>query len=239
MVNTILFDLDGTLLPFVQEEFIRAYFKALVRRLSPMGYEGEKLVAAIWKGTNAMIANDGSRTNRQVFWESFVGDLGVAAMALESILDDFYIRDFDGVRSVLRRPADRRELLLSLRRRGYGVVLATNPIFPAVAVGTRLNWAGLAADDFDYVTTYENSRYSKPELGYYRHILDQIGRRPEECLMVGNNPVDDMSALKLGLEGYLVTDFLEDPAHTPLEAFRRGSFQELEAFLGALPAVER
>lgn len=237
MVNTILFDLDGTLIPFVQEEFIRAYFKALVRRLAPMGYDGEKLVSAIWKGTGAMIANDGSRTNRQVFWESFTGDLGMAAMALESILENFYARDFDGVRSVLRRQADRHGLMAGLRQKGYGLVLATNPIFPAVAVATRMSWVGLAADDFDYVTTYENSRYSKPELGYYRNILNQIGRSPEECCMVGNNPVDDMSALKLGLEGYLVTDFLEDPANTPLEAFRRGSFQELEAFLSALPEV--
>ncbi len=235
MVNTILFDLDGTLIPFVQEDFIRAYFRALVRRLAPLGYDGEKLVAAIWKGTSAMIANDGSRTNRQVFWESFTGDLGVAAMALDSILEDFYTRDFDGVRSVLRRPADCHGLIRALRQKGYGVVLATNPIFPAVAVGTRLSWVDLAADDFDYVTTYENSRYSKPELGYYRNILNQIGRRPEECLMVGNNPVDDMSALKLGLEGYLVTDFIEAPPNTPIEAFRKGSFQELEAFLAALP----
>ena len=51
MLNTILFDLDGTLLPFVQEEFIRAYFKALLSRLIPMGYDGEKVSAALWKGT--------------------------------------------------------------------------------------------------------------------------------------------------------------------------------------------
>ena len=35
MVNTILFDLDGTLIPFVQEEFIRAYFKACLLYTSP------------------------------------------------------------------------------------------------------------------------------------------------------------------------------------------------------------
>ena len=58
MLNTILFDLDGTLLPFVQEEFIRAYFKALLSRLIPMGYDGEKLSAALWKGTMAMIGNE-------------------------------------------------------------------------------------------------------------------------------------------------------------------------------------
>ena len=32
MLTTILFDLDGTLAPFAQDEFIRVYFKALVSR---------------------------------------------------------------------------------------------------------------------------------------------------------------------------------------------------------------
>ena len=30
MYNTILFDLDGTLAPFLQDEFIRVYFEASV-----------------------------------------------------------------------------------------------------------------------------------------------------------------------------------------------------------------
>ena len=42
MLNTILFDLDGTLAPFNQDEFIRAYFGALTRRLAPMGYNGRE-----------------------------------------------------------------------------------------------------------------------------------------------------------------------------------------------------
>ena len=58
MLDTILFDLDGTLAPFMQDDFVRLYFKALVRRLAPMGYDGEKLLAALWRGVDAMVAND-------------------------------------------------------------------------------------------------------------------------------------------------------------------------------------
>lgn len=238
MLNTILFDLDGTLAPFMQDRFIQAYFKALIRRLAPMGYDGEKLVAALWKGTNAMVANDGSATNRQVFWELFTKELGIGVLSLESILDDFYARDFDAVRSILGEQADRSALIRRLRDRGYGLILATNPIFPTVAVETRLHWVGLCGEDFDQVTTYENSRYCKPNLDYYRAILAAAGREPGECLMVGNNPVDDMSALRLGLEGYLVTDYLENPDHLPIDGYRRGSFRELEDFLDSLPALK-
>ena len=237
MLNTILFDLDGTLAPFMQDEFIHAYFRLLIQRLTPMGYDGEKLIQALWKGVAAMIQNSGEQTNRQVFWEMFTGELGIQALALESILDDFYTREFDGARSVLRGNADRSALTRSLREKGYGLVLATNPIFPASAIETRLGWVGLAGSDFDYVTTYENSRRSKPNPGYYRDILAQIGKEGENCLMIGNNPVDDMAAREVGLEVYLVTDCIENPDGLPVDGFPHGSFRELEAALAKLPQI--
>ena len=237
MLNTILFDLDGTLLPFWQDDFIHTYFEALVACAAPMGYDGKQLIDAVWKGTAAMVTNSGSVTNRQAFWEVFTRELGIAAMALESILNDFYAREFDAVRSVLREPADHSQLIAGLRRKGYQVILATNPIFPAVAVATRLGWVGLTEGDFDYITTYENSRHSKPNPDYYRDILEHIGRRPEECLMVGNNPVDDMAAVQAGLSGYLVTDYIENPDGLPVDAYPHGTFQTLVHQLDRLPVL--
>jgi len=237
MLNTILFDLDGTLLPFLQDDFVRTYFAALVKRVAPMGYDGDKLIAAIWKGTAAMTANDGRGTNRQVFWEQFTQELGIAAMALENILEDFYTREFDTVREVLREPADRVQMIRSLQEKGYSLVLATNPVFPESAVETRLGWAGLTMEDFNYITTYTNCRRSKPNPDYYRDILVHIGREPEECLMVGNNPVEDMSALKAGLSGYLVTDYIENPGGLPIDSYVHGTFHELESYLSGLPIL--
>ena len=138
---------------------------------------------------------------------------------------------------VLRENADRSVLIRSLREKGYGLVLATNPIFPATAIETRLGWVGLAGSDFDYVTTYENSRRSKPNPGYYRDILAQIGREGENCLMIGNNPVDDMAAREAGLEVYLVTDCIENPDGLPVDGFPHGSFRELEEALAKLPQI--
>ena len=237
MYNTILFDLDGTLAPFLQDEFVRAYFQLLLRRLVPMGWDGDSLIRALWAGVDAMIRNDGAAVNRQAFWEAFTQELGIAAMALESILNDFYAREFDAVRSVLREPADHSRLIGGLRQKGYQVILATNPIFPAVAVATRLGWVGLSEEDFDYITTYENSRRSKPNPDYYRDILEHIGREPGECLMIGNNPVDDMAAVQAGLSGYLATDYIENPGGLPVDAYPHGTFQALTQELERLPAL--
>lgn len=38
-LTTILFDLDGTLLPMNNDAFTKGYFKLLAARLAPLGYE--------------------------------------------------------------------------------------------------------------------------------------------------------------------------------------------------------
>ena len=67
-ITTVLFDLDGTLLPMDQEEFIKAYFGRLAAHMAPHGYEKEKLLKTIWASTGAMIQNGTDRTNEDVFW---------------------------------------------------------------------------------------------------------------------------------------------------------------------------
>ncbi len=237
MLDTILFDLDGTLIPFFQDDFIRAYFAALVHHMTPLGFDGETLVKAVWRGTNAMVANDGRVTNRQLFWEVFTHDLGIQALSLETHLEDFYLTDFDKVRSILREDADRSDLIRSLRRRGYQVILATTPIFPRVAVETRLAWVGLSGGDFDYITSYENCRHSKPNTAYYTDILDATGIPGENCLMIGNNPIDDMAAMDVGISAWLVTDYIENPQNVPIERYPHGNYARLEQILMALPEI--
>lgn len=46
-ITTVLFDLDGTLLPMDQDVFIKDYFGRLARKLAPYGYEPKKLIEAV------------------------------------------------------------------------------------------------------------------------------------------------------------------------------------------------
>ena len=66
--DTVLFDLDGTLLPFRQEDFVHDYFGRLVQKAMPLGFDKDTLVKAVWAGTGAMVENDGSKSNCQAFW---------------------------------------------------------------------------------------------------------------------------------------------------------------------------
>ncbi len=169
-MNTILFDLDGTLLPMEQKTFIENYFKRLVKRLAPFGYDKDALVKAVWAGTGAMVENDGKIPNSEAFWSCFEKILGEGARKTEPEFDDFYQNEFDLVKEVIGDYSGRYELIKLLKDRGYRIVLATNPLFPLVAVRTRLSWLGLSEEDFELITTYENCTSSKPNTAYYEDI---------------------------------------------------------------------
>ena len=118
-----------------------------------------------------------------------------------------------------------------MKDRGCRVVLATNPLFPAIATESRARWAGLDPADFERITTYENSRFCKPNPAYYREILESIGEVPENCIMVGNDVGEDMVAQTLGMQVFLLTDCLINKQNADISAYPRGNFADLLEFL--------
>lgn len=236
MIDTILLDMDGTLLPVDNDTFTRTYFKLLCAKVAPHGFAPEDFMRGLKHGMAFMIENDGSRTNCEAFWDGFTQLLGADARRIEPICDEFYSNEFNRVRDLLGINVNRRALTDMLRAKGYRLVLANNPMLPAPGTRSRLGWLGLAPDDFDLVTDYGNCTYCKPALGYYSEIFAKMGRTPEQCIMVGNSLTDDACAAQLGCEVYIVDDALEgDPAQ--LGNYRHGSFADFEAFAQALPAV--
>ena len=233
-VKMILFDLDGTLLPMDQDVFVKSYFSKLAARLAPLGYEPQTLMKAVWTGTGAMVKNDGRRRNEEVFWDVFAGIYGEKVKEDLPVFDDFYRKEFNEVQKDCGFNPRSAQIVNRLRERGFRVVLATNPLFPAVATHNRIRWAGLAPEDFELVTTYENSSYCKPNPDYYREILEKVGVSPRECVMVGNDVAEDMVAETLGMQTFLLTDCLINKNGADISAWPHGGFEELSAFLEAL-----
>lgn len=231
MRKTIFFDLDGTLLPMDQEVFTKAYFKRLAAKLAPYGYEPKALIDGIWAGTAAMIRNDGSCTNETAFWRCFTELFGEKAKTHIPVFEDYYYNEFQQVQTACGFTPHAKQLIDQLKLANYRLVLATNPIFPAIATESRIRWAGLCPADFEYFTTYENSCYCKPNPLYYKEILDKLGMNASDCIMVGNDADDDTAAAALGMDVFLLTDCLINKHNLDLNQYPHGDFRALAAFL--------
>jgi len=230
-ITTILFDLDGTLLPMDQDEFTKAYFALLAKKAAGHGYDPQALVDGIWKGTAAMVKNDGSCLNEEAFWRAFCGIFGEKARLDEPMFDEFYRNEFEGARAVCGFNQDVPKAIELLKQKGYRLVLATNPLFPAVATRKRIGWAGLSPEDFELYTTYENFSFCKPNPEYYREIARRLNLKPDECIMVGNDVAEDMIAQTLGMKVFLLTDCLLNRKNADISGFPQGNIQDMLAFI--------
>lgn len=233
-LKTILFDLDGTLLPMDQDAFIGAYIKGLCAKTAPLGYDPKRLGEALWAGTGAMVKNDGSARNEEVFWKVFEGVFGEAALSDKPVFDDFYRNEFQQVKNACGFDARAAKLIARLKEKGYRLVLATNPLFPGIATHSRVRWAGLQPEDFAWITTYENASYCKPNIKYYEEIMDRLALDPAQCLMVGNDVDEDMIVAKLGMRVFLLTDCLLNRSGREISVYPHGSFEALEAYIESL-----
>lgn len=231
-IKAVLFDLDGTLLPMDQDHFVKTYFQLLAQKLAPFGYEPKRLVDAVWAGTTAMVRNNGRQSNETVFWEKFVEIFGEKAKKDLPLFEEFYRGEFAGAKSVCGFNPKAAETVALIKEKGIRVALATNPIFPAVATESRIRWAGLEPEDFEFFTSYENSRTCKPNPDYYRELLVRMNLRAEQCLMVGNDAEEDMIAETLGMGVFLLTDCLVNRGNRQI-VWPHGGFDALMDFLRA------
>ena len=231
-ITTVLFDLDGTLLPMDQDHFVKMYFGLLAKTMAPDDPEG--LVKGVWTGTKAMMTNDGSKTNEAAFWDAYCALLGEDRRGDEVALRSFYENEFEMARTSCGCNPKAAQTVALVKSKGLKAVLATNPIFPRIATESRARWAGLDLKDFELYTTYEDYSHCKPNPLYFQEVIDRLGLTAEECLMVGNDAEEDVAATKLGMEVFLLTDCLINRKGVDIEQYPHGGFDELMAYIEKL-----
>ena len=226
-MKAVLFDLDGTLLPLDEKLFVDIYFTELSKVFSVYNIESKKLVEAIWTATHEIIKNDGKRTNEDAFWDKFTSIINIDLSDVKEVLQKFYANEFFTKLKKCSTENNLAKVAVELaKKNGRKVVLATNPVFPIDAL-VRLKWTGLDIDDFDYVTHYSNSSFSKPNPKYYLDLCEKLDVEPKDCLMIGNDERQDIfAASSAGMNCYLVTDYLYTYPECKVNC-EKGSFEDL------------
>ena len=200
----------------------------------PHGYEPEALINGINAGITAMQTNDGTRRNQDIFWAHFAEIAGERVYADRSLFDEFYAIDFQRISSSCGYTPEAKRTVALCKELGCHVVVATEPIFPLSAMESRLRWAGVDSADVEYITSYETSGYCKPDLGFYRELLDRFGVAPDECVMVGNDVGEDLPAEHLGMKVFLLTDCLINKENADISQWPHGGYGKLQSFIREL-----
>ncbi len=205
-IRALLFDLDDTLLINDMETFGRQYFKALVAKVQRF-CPPQVFLPALDAATRAMWYNDGQDgTNAEVFAREFFGRVGYKPEELMPVFEEFYAREFESLRQYTSVDPEARPLMKLAFARGYQVAISTQPMFPLSAIRARLRWAEVGAEEFpyNYITSYEVMSACKPHPHYFATLVERLGRKPEECLMVGDSVESDMAAGRYGLKTFWV-----------------------------------
>lgn len=209
MLKAILFDLDNTLILFNENEFYNQYFERIADSFNDV-MPAAQFQEILKNATISLLQNQGEVTNAQFFMDAFSTGIPDRREDWWLRFSHFYKTEFNSLEKIISLPESLHELFDFLVKTKIKLVLASNPIFPAEVQRQRLVWAGLEHIPFYFITHIGNMSFCKPRFEYYQQICQKIDESPASCLMVGNDPVNDMVAARAGLSTYLTTDGLDE-----------------------------
>ena len=234
-IDTILFDLDGTLLNVDMHQFIPAYLEALAGCI-PSGVDAPSFCRSMIKRTMERIeqGSDGRLTNEDFYLQSARDDMGLEPEQFRAGVECFCTEKLEYLAHHIKPLPLAPRLIQRCNDKHLQVIIATNPVFPGPVTHARLKWGGIDTFDYLHVSSYETSRHCKPNLAYFSEILDTFDLSPERCLMVGNDTEHDLSAAYLGIKTFLVDTWIIDRGNRIVPDFR-GNHLDLYRFLGHIP----
>lgn len=192
----LVFDLYGTLVDIHTEEDDTVWEKtALFFGFYGACFTGQELKRAFRSAMNAREIQAGQSYEcfpdipfEQVMTELFrekgvesrAEELGIQAAQLFRILSMDYIRLYPHV----------LDALAELRSRGYRLWLLSNA--QRIFTEYELRHLGLG-EQFDGVYISSDFRCRKPDLRFFRALLEERNLNPEHCLMIGNDRSTDIA----------------------------------------------
>lgn len=210
MIKAIFFDLDGTLLRMSLDSFRNHYFQILVEKGYQLGFKDkQKFGECMFAGIKRMTDNDGSKLNEEVFWDCFAEYFGKDSLIYKKDFDAFYKDEFTCLKEYAEENKYAKDIINFIKSKNLMTVLATNPYFPVSGQETRINFIPLSYSDFDYVTAYSNSTYCKPNVKYFKEVMNKLSLKSDEIIYFGNDVKEDfLPATSLGIKTYLVKGYI-------------------------------
>ncbi|MHA1237598.1 MAG: HAD family hydrolase, partial [Candidatus Hodarchaeales archaeon] len=205
-ITTLLFDLDNTLIMFDEKAFIPLYGKHIHAYFTDEIPSYEDFMTLFLQSTHSMLQKEPiGFTNLEKFAANFAPKINLANDEILKRFIHFYENGYDNLKDIIT-PAHKAQELIQFASKHFDIVAATNPLFPAVATEKRLIWGGISSADIPWleITSADNYSNAKPYLDYYLELLENIKKTPSECLMVGDDEVNDMVAGQLGIKTYLI-----------------------------------
>jgi len=231
---TVLFDLDGTLLQNEDSIFIPAYIDLLGNYLGK-DVPSQKIQLAVLKATQIMEDNkDPTKTLEECFDDYFYPKIGLSKSDLQKDIERFYREFFPDLRIYTSELQEAKSLTNKLIDKGTDLVIATNPLFPRVAITQRILWANLKPqiEDYALITCYENFHFAKPNPAYYAEILANLGWPEGPIVMVGNDWMRDIiPAEKIGIPTFFLSGSNEKTSKPTNAKSSFGNWSDLELWI--------
>lgn len=236
MIKNILFDLDGTLINTLQAKFNEKFYITMCDKLLKKGYENELLGKVFLEGVGLMVTNDGSVSNEETLWNHLERKSGLKREEASLLLEEFYENEYDLLKDCIEPVETTGKAVNELYDKGYNLILATNPLFPKVAIEKRASWGNIDCNKFSYITSYENSYFAKPNINYYKEIIEKNDLDIEETIMFGNDLIEDLVIEELNIPCYIITNNMVNEQNLN-KCTKKGDYNEFYCFVSNLPKI--
>lgn len=206
MIKAVLFDFDETLQDRTEafEGYMDEFFNTFCADITESEKEKRK--------QDMRITGNGGYVNR-IEWYSQLCEMWSWSDAPSAkVLAEHYDTVFGDYDVIF---PDAPALLQEIRNRGYKVGIITNG--PSLLQHHKLDTSGLRKY-LDIVVVSGDLDIHKPDPEIFTYTADKLGVKPEECIYVGDNPVNDiqgavgagMKAIRMNYGWFKDKDLIED-----------------------------
>ncbi|KMP32442.1 MULTISPECIES: pyrophosphatase PpaX [Bacillus] len=193
-INTVLFDLDGTLIN--TNELIISSFLHTLNTYYPNQYKREDVLPFIGPSLHDTFSK---------IDESKVEEMIASYRQFNHDHHDELVEEYETVYETVRE----------LKKQGYKVGIVTTKARQTVEMGLQLSKLD---EFFDVVVTIDDVEHVKPHPEPLQKALELLDAKPEEALMVGDNHHDIVGGQNAGTKTAAVSWTLKGRAY--LEAYK-------------------